>query len=809
MDQYPGENEYNSYLSKFGGSSNAYTDKTSTNYYFEVSSSATSNSALSSANNSRSNLPRSKDKSPLYGALDRFSQFFVKPLFLEDVLDRELQAVDSENKKNLQSDVWRMQQLTRSSSSKHHPYHKFATGNYQTLHDEPIARGVKIRDAFISFYDQHYSANRMKLAVLGTESLDELQSWTQELFSDVPNKDLPQLRWDGIPVFDEEDILTQICAKPVMDQRSLNIYFPYPDEEDLWATNPGHYLSHLIGHEGPGSILAYIKEKGWATSLSAGASPLCPGTSKFEVSVRLTESGLKEYREVVKTIFQYIALMKEQPPQKWIFDEMANLAEIDFKFRQKAPASGTVSQYSTVMQSPYPRDELLSRPMKITKFDTEAIERGLAALRPDSFKILLLSQDYPGDWNLREKWYGTEYRVDKIPKDFLEEVTKAAHSSVKERPAELYLPGPNEFIPKKFEVERKEVKEPASTPKLVRNDKNVRTWWKKDDQFWVPKANVDVCLRSPLTNATPLTAVMSQIYKDLVDDSLTEYTYDAELAGLQYSVSNHPQGFDVVVSGYNDKMSVLLEKVLVSMRDLKIRDERFDIIKERMIRSFKNFDYQDPYRQIATYSRWLNSERGWAVFELLEELYSITADDVRNFFPQILRQMHIEVLVHGNLYKEDALNMTNLVESTMKPKSLPASQWPTRRNVELPAGSDFRYERTLKNADNVNNCIDYILFVGNNMDRRLRAQLLLFAQMTDEPVFDTLRSKEQLGYIVGSHAMIYSTIASFRVLIQSEKECPFLEKRIENFLTGFEETLKDMPAEEFEAHKVGIINQAP
>ena len=111
--------------------------------------------------------------------MDRFSQFFVNPLFLEDTLDRELQAVDSENKKNLQSDPWRLQQLNKSLSGKQHPFHKFSTGNYKVLHDDPIERGVKIRDAFINFYKKHYSANRMKLAVLGMETLDELEAWVQ------------------------------------------------------------------------------------------------------------------------------------------------------------------------------------------------------------------------------------------------------------------------------------------------------------------------------------------------------------------------------------------------------------------------------------------------------------------------------------------------------------------------------------------------------------------------------------------------------------------------------------------------------
>jgi insulysin len=39
----------------------------------------------------------------LPGALDRFAQFFITPLFTESATNREMNAVDSENAKNQQS----------------------------------------------------------------------------------------------------------------------------------------------------------------------------------------------------------------------------------------------------------------------------------------------------------------------------------------------------------------------------------------------------------------------------------------------------------------------------------------------------------------------------------------------------------------------------------------------------------------------------------------------------------------------------------------------------------------------------------
>lgn len=803
FQKFPVENAYNQYLAAHSGHSNAYTASTSTNYYFEVAASNGSHDEKT-----QSSGPAAKDNSPLYGALDRFAQFFIKPLFLEDTLDRELRAVDSENKKNLQSDTWRLHQLNKTLSNPEHPFCHFSTGNYKTLHDDPLARGVRIRDEFIKFYETHYSANRMKLAVLGREDLDTLQQWVQELFSPVVDKNLPQNRWDDIAPYTADELATQIFAKPVFESRSLDFSFLYRDEDHLYEAQPSRYISHLVGHEGPGSILAYIKAKGWANGLSAGPLPLCPGGGLFNISVRLTEEGLKQYKEVAKTIFHYIAMLRETPPQEWVVEELTKMSEVDFRFKQKSPASRTTSGLSSIMQKDFPREWILSYPSRIRKFNPEEISKGLALLRPENFRMTIISQDFPGAWNSKEKWYGTEYKYEKLPQDFLEELKKASSASKNERPAELHLPHKNEFIPTRLDVEKKDVAEPTKFPKLIRNDENVRVWWKKDDQFWVPKANVHVTLRTPLPGLTPQNQVMASLYQSLVNDALVEYSYDAEISGLQYSIAPHSVGFDITVSGYSDKMPVLLEKVLNTMRDLEINEERFAIIKERSLRGYRNWDFQQPYLQVGTFSRWLNSESGWINDQYLAELKTITADDIRLFHPQLLRQLHIEIMAQGNVYKEDALKMADLVESTFKPRNLPTNQWPIRRSLIFPQGSDFVFNKTLKDPANVNHCIEYLLYVGENGDKDLRAKLLTFAQMTEEPVFDQLRTKEQLGYVVFSGASVHHSVWSgYRILIQSERTPQYLEERIDEFLNKYEKDLETMSDEQFEKHKSSLINK--
>ncbi|KAI1159414.1 Metalloenzyme, LuxS/M16 peptidase-like protein [Nemania serpens] len=149
--------------------------------------------------------------------------------------------------------------------------------------------------------------------------------------------------------------------------------------------------------------MAYIKSKGWANSSSAGAYDICPGTpGTFECQVGLT---------------------KETSPQEWIFREQKEMADVEFRFKQKTSESRFANETSSMMQKPLPREWLLSGESRFRKFDPEMIEKGIHLLRPDNIMMTIVSQDYPGDWDQKEKWYGTEYKSEKIPTEFLAELS--------------------------------------------------------------------------------------------------------------------------------------------------------------------------------------------------------------------------------------------------------------------------------------------------------------------------------------------------------------------------------------------------
>lgn len=74
-----------------------------------------------------------------------------------------------------------------------------------------------------------------------------------------------------------------------------------------------------------------------------------------------------------------------------------------------------------------------------------------------------------------------------------------------------------------------------------------------------------------------------RLYSDLVEDSLTEFAYDADLAGLKYDLSPHSNGLLLTLSGYNDKISVLAGHILEKVKGPVVDPERLAVIREQVI----------------------------------------------------------------------------------------------------------------------------------------------------------------------------------------------------------------------------------
>jgi insulysin len=159
---YPEEDSFSKFLSSNGGTNNAFTDSEKTVYYFEMDGSIDNR---------------------MEEALLRFGSFFSGPLFTESATGRELNAIDSENSKNLQNDVFRL--------------YEFFTGNKSTLLEGTKRQNINLREQLVKFYESYYSANQMSLAVVAPQSISQLNKFVSQAFGTIPNRNVnpPEERW--------------------------------------------------------------------------------------------------------------------------------------------------------------------------------------------------------------------------------------------------------------------------------------------------------------------------------------------------------------------------------------------------------------------------------------------------------------------------------------------------------------------------------------------------------------------------------------------------------------------------------------
>ena len=775
--KYPRENEYSEYLSNHSGSSNAFTSLENTNYFFDVG------------------------YAHFEGALDRFAQFFLEPLFDPSCSEREIRAVDSEHKKNLQSDLWRSFQLDKTLSNPSHPYSKFGTGNLATLWEKPREMGLDIRDELLKFHERYYSANMMKLVVLGRESTAKLTEWVAEKFSNVPNKQCDVPSFPGSPLSDRE-LGTQVLFRTIKDVRLLDITFPFPEQADLYRSKPGQLLSHLIGHEGHGSLFSCLKQRGWANLLSAGSAIHAKGFELFKINIDLTHEGYEHYGDVVAAVFQYIDMLRAKPIEQWLYEEVQRLSELRFIFKEKSSPAMYSSTLASQMQHSLPPEWLLSGPYVLREFDAPLISSTLEYLRPDRCRLMLAGREPPAGVSLdkSETWYGTEYTI----KPFVPEMLNSCETL-----QGLSMPRENEFIPHNLEVLREPNGDipPSNRPQLLEHTPKARLWHKQDDRFFLPKANVAMLLRTPYVNASPRHAVLSRLLVELTKDALCEYSYDADVAGLHYDVDSHLDGVDIVVGGYNDKLAHLLESVLNTLTKLQVDEKRFAIVHDQVRRNYENFDLEEPFQHAAYYSTYLVTERMWTQHEKLRVVNDVTAQDVQKYISELFQQMHVEMLVHGNLTRDDARRLLETAQRHLQYEALDTHHTTPPRSLVLSPGSRVSWRVPVANKSNVNSSLEYYCQVGDPSEVRLRATLALLAQIASEPCFDQLRTKEQLGYLVFSGVRTSIGQMGFRVIVQSERDSDYLESRIDAFFDQLLHQLHEMSTDEFLAHRNSLIHK--
>ena len=180
------------------------------------------------------------------------------------------------------------------------------------------------------------------------------------------------------------------------------------------------------------------------------------------------------------------------------------------------------------------------------------------------------------------------------------------------------------------------------------DQRSIQVYVDTDVEF-EPRAVTHVSFRNAGGLMSALDSAQSLLYSALVEDSLNSLAYPALLAGVSYQVAAAPKGFRVSIGGYEDKQFVLLEQVMRRLIDLEIDNERFDVLKNRLIKDFENQAKDKPFQQV--YGRLMDElvSSAWPSQEMLAVLKPLTNEQLSSWRDNVFSEVSLQALIHGNV----------------------------------------------------------------------------------------------------------------------------------------------------------------
>ena len=759
--KYPDVDEYSTYLKTFGGYSNAYTAGDHTNYQLQV-------------------LPDGFE-----GALDRFAQFFISPLFTAEYTAREVNAVNSEHQKNIMNDNWRQYRVTSQFVKKGHPARKFSTGSLETL-------GDITREELITFYNNQYSANRMGLALLSTHSLDEMEAWTRQYFSDVKNHNLERTKHDPI-VFEKKEAFRLVQIDPVKDLRDLEISFAIPSTRHMYESKPGRQLGFILGHEGKGSLLSYLKDKGWAQALSGGARPETKEYGMATIRIGLTPKGQKDYKEIVLATLDYIELMKESGHQSHVYNELKTMAELEETYGSKGEGMWRATQLANEAMM-YPLEDAGRINFIFKDNSKDTFESLLTHLTPDNMLVVLTAKGVETD--KKEHHYQAPYSYTENT-EFYQALTSPSPR------ADFTIAEVNPFIPESASVPNREIKEGVLPVSLI-NSGGANLYFGVDHEFLRPKGVISFKILFSEDVMTLKHRVYLKLYSACVNESLNELGYPAKQAGLNYSFREGYEGIFLNVSGYSESAMTLYEMILDHMVDFSITEDQFNGVKDRVIRNYQNFSLSDAHQQTREKGADIFNHVKYSWEESLPVAQEATLSDIHNYGNTLYEKTFVEGLVYGDFKESDARRALRIFNEKSNTTDIKRTDAFDIKFLDQSKSEEIQYIGKLS----VNNSCFYREYVLGDDTPEMRATSMVISQALQQPFYTEMRTNQQLGYIVWSYIRNRDDTYYLSFVIQSGAfTADDVNQRADDFIASTPELLAAMDKETFQQLKESAIEQ--
>lgn len=765
-ERYPDRGGFHHYVSRQGGMFNGYTASDHTSFHFQV-------------------RPGGLDE-----ALDRFADFLIAPSLAPEDLDQEIQIIQHEFEGASGDQNWEEMSVFRQLVNAEHPFAGFAMGNRASF--ELVEREVLLEE-LNRFFEDYYLAGDMKLVVLGSEPVNELEDRVTALFESLP---AGETRHDQPPaLFEDDDLPLDVRLGGKGEMERLVVSFPVDPAYLTHEVLPYRYISELIASRQGNRLRSELRDRGWISELAVSTRLQARDYASFEIFLPLTSEGRKHRDEVLGAVFSYLETIREEGVTSREYSEQQRSAREQFHNAEREFTMRYLSRLAAVLQQ-YPPEEVLSGPALMERFDAERIQAALDHMRPENAVVM----DYQPQ---------TEFAEDDIYSDATFELSSVTESRFArwqspETEFAFRLEAPdNPWIVEEHEVVARNATSPAPR-RLDGGDlgdiSGFDVWFKQDAHFESPRGAVYLALEHPVAFSDLEGTVSAGIYALMLQEALETLAEQGSEAGLDMGVQRTDHGLGVSFYGFTGRQAEFIEQVLERTRSLEITPAMMRNAKAAYRLEGDQYRNMQPLQQLIVSLMLDANPVDASPEEKIGIAETLTREDLEDFHRRFWRQPQVTALIYGNYSSSDAEQVASRLQPALG-GDFSTLQTEPQPIVEL---DDGLAERSL----DLNDTDATVVYARRPTDVEETGPLLLLTQMLNERLFHSVRDQQAMGYQAFATLIMDYEHRGIAYGVQAPGETPqairdLIDTEVQSFVDGLE-SLED---DAFEQYREGVQSQ--
>jgi nardilysin len=289
---------------------------------------------------------------------------------------------------------------------------------------------------------------------------------------------------------------------------------------------------------------------------------------------------------------------------------------------------------------------------------------------------------------------------------------------------------------------------------------------------------------------------------------LSEELYPAAIADLHVNFMDSVKGMSLYVTGYNEKLDLVIEIIIEKLKRFRdfLEETAFETYKKQLKKDCHN-NFIKPDSLSYDLLNNVISKDSYTSLEIYQEVDRISIDDLKEFSEAWLQELQIQVLMQGNLKRSHCVEIVQKIVKDLDCREIKDRSLIEERSRKLPQGNNYLRVKSLQPGNKNSITVNYYQMGERSV--KLDCMLELFNLIQKEPLFDTLRTKQQLGYVVYGYRDNSNNLLGLIVAVMSQQDknsTDFVDERIEEFLTDkMLKFIEEMTDEEFETRKQSLI----